>query len=165
MRQSSTPFEDALGAVARSPQGLTYEVAYIFDYAGNQLHRQEGQADYVDLSEVPSSTVEGNVVVHNHPHPGSFSREDVRFLLTFRPAEMRVVDANYWYVLGRPEGEEWDEVEPLVDIIEQQLQEEGRAAYYRGDATADELNADFLHKIWAAVADIRGWSYRREERR
>ena len=163
MHESRGRYAQALDEAEAQIRGNRLETAYVLDGEGNVLFRRQGGASRVDLSDVPPERLRGNVVTHNHPWQSSFSEQDVRFAIQFGPAEMRVVTTRYRHALRLPPHVEWDDVQPLIDMVGQGVYERLRSMLLYDEITAEEYAERLWHEIWSEVADIKGWDYRREE--
>lgn len=113
---------------------------------------------------MPRDAIRGNIVVHNHPGGGSFSRRDVQVLLEQRAAQTRVVTLDWVYVLDRPVDTAWEDVEDLVTILIDEVDERHRDRIIAGELDPKEAERRRWHEIWEGVAEIRGWAYRRIRR-
>lgn len=142
---------------------LSVEVAYAVDTDGEIVLVREGLHSMVDLSDVPIETLTGRILTHNHPQGASFSWQDVRLALSVGLTEIRAVGALCVYVLRPPAGVMWEDVASLVEVLRRQVEQELVPAVNTGTLTPPEANLLYWHQVWAGMAEIRGWDYRREE--
>lgn len=154
LRRSLARVEAGLAAAER-------EHVCILRPDGAEVYSGVGEADSV---AVPAAVLRGNIVVHNHPGGGSLSRQDVQVLLEYQAAEVRVVTRAWTYSLQLPAETAWDDVEPLVTIIMDEVRERHRDLILAGQLTYEESEVRRWHDIWKTVAEMRGWAYHREAR-
>ena len=81
-------------------------------------------------------------------------------MLVHQIAQMRVVSEEVVYVLDLPEDVTWDDVEPPVVILTDEIRERHRDLILDGKLTYEESEQRRWHEIWTGVAEIRGWEYR-----
>jgi hypothetical protein len=153
-----------LRQVEREIAGSSVETVVTVAHDGSIIFRRGGAHDRVTFHDVPAEALRGAHLTHNHPHGMSFSVQDVRLLLTYRIAEIRVVTDRFTYTLALP-ADSWEDVEHLIAWTHQRLRDEGRLAVNLGAVDQDEHEATFLHRLRLEIADIRAWNYQREERR
>ena len=154
---------ESLRAIELAIRDLSVEVAYAVDTDGVVVLVREGIHSMVDLSDVPIETLAGRILTHNHPQNTSFSWQDVRLALLVGLAEIRAVGTLYVYVFRPPAGVMWEDVADLVEIVRRQVEQELVPAVNTGTLTPAEANLLYWHQVWAGIAEIRGWDYRREE--
>jgi hypothetical protein len=135
----------------------TVEMVIVLDVDGRTRYTGAGERDRVSA---PINVLRGSIVIHNHPAGGSLSRQDVRLMLAHEIAQMRVVSAETVYVLDLPEDVAWEEIEPLVVILTDEVRERHRDLILDGKMTYEESEQRRWHEIWTGVAEIRGWGYR-----
>ncbi len=165
MQGSAGSLDDLLRIIAREIAGEEREVAYLLDPSGRVILRREGEVDRVQFGDLARSMFEGLIGVHNHPSGTSLSKQDVRFLLTYRLAELRVVTEVDEYVLPLPPDTDWEDIAPLIESIEQELQIADLVAINTEGADPLERHRTRMHRLWTEIAEIRGWAYRREPHR
>jgi len=160
------PLAQALREIENAIARERREIAYVLDEDGRVLVRREGGRDMVSLGDLPRELIRGRYVTHNHPEGNSFSREDIRFLLEFRPAEIRAVTRRFVHIFELPEADvSWEDIADLVEFIRQEILTSVRIEFNVEGADPADLTANFWHRVWAEVSDIREWGYQREERR
>jgi hypothetical protein len=137
------------------------EVILVLSPDGAVVYEGAGERDAV---AAPRDVLTGNIVVHNHPGGGSFSRRDVENLLENKIAQMRVITSDATYALDLPPDTEWDDVEDLVTILMDEVRERHADLVLAGGLTYEEAERRRWHEIWEGMAEIRGWSYRRSPR-
>jgi hypothetical protein len=111
--------------------------------------------------------MEGNILLHNHPHDASFSPGDIRLAMHRGLAEIRAVTARYRYTMRPLEGgwslQFWAEVvEPLLRRERLQLNRRLRRRVRRGAITDAQLDERGWHTLWEAIAEQLGFQYSRE---
>lgn len=142
----------------------TRETLVVVGPDGSILLTRTGTHDQVAFHDVPDDVVRGAYLTHNHPAGTSFSIQDVRVLFHYRLAEMRVVTPRGQYVLELPD-DQFDGVDELIDWTYRRMRREGHIAINAGEIDPEAHEAEVLRQLWSEIADIRGWRYRREERR
>lgn len=133
------------------------ETVIILDDSGQTLYTGAGEYDRVSA---PVSVLKNSIVIHNHPGGGSLSRQNVRLMLEYEIAQMRVVSEQAVYVLDLPEHLTWEDVEALVTILSDEVRERHRDLILDGKMTYEESEQRRWHEIWTGVAEIWGWAYR-----
>lgn len=140
------------------------EIAVVVARTGIVLFTRTGAHNYVALDDVQIGEWRGAYLTHNHPGGRSFSPQDVLMLLTTRLAEVRAVSEQYEYSLLLPD-DEWEDVEDLVGWVSRRIADNDRIAFNTEGVSPDTLETTFWHRVWLEIAEIRGWQYRRQERR
>ena len=151
----------ALHGVERAIRNAEREELRILSPDGRVLLELTGDQAQIPLNDVALSLFRGNIVTHNHPAGDSFSRSDVRLLLTHKAAQVRVVTPEWTYILDLPLDTEWEDIADLVNIIMGQVRAEHQEAVIRGIMTLDQSDKRFWHDVWSGVAEVRGWRYKR----
>lgn len=151
------PLDRAVAMAEAIVGAASVEAVIVLGSNGQTLYTGSGERDRVSA---PISVLPGSIVVHNHPGGGSLSRQDVRLLLAYRIAQMRVVSEGAVYILDLPEDLTWEEVEPLATILSDEVRERHRDLILDGTMTYEESERRRWHEVWTGVAEIRGWAYR-----
>ncbi len=109
------------------------------------------------------------IMLHNHPHVTSFSKDDIAFAATNQVAEMRVVDPIYRYSMKPPKGgwnkKVWESmlwpamIKSSVKVRARMLKKA-----YDGKITNDHYSVNEQHEIWRQTAKQIGIIYQRKRR-
>lgn len=152
---------EAITKIERSIRSLKREHLCVVNSDGQVLLERVGELDRVGITDADLSLFRGNTVIHNHTDETSFSRSDIRILLTSKAKQFRVATNDWTYVLDLPEDTEWLDVEDLVGTIRDQVSQVHQEAIRRGILTLDESDSVYWHNVWEGIAEIRGWQYKR----
>ena len=153
--------EERIRAIEEQIRDLMRERMLIVDAEGAVVLESQGREDAVFI---PEPMARGRIVIHNQPNGTSFSRTDVRVLLSTGAAEFRVITAQYRYRLLLPPVQQWSEIEGIVNQVYFDELEVLAAQVRTTMLTAEEAAREHLHRVWQRVAERLGWDYWREER-
>lgn len=103
----SLPPAELVRSLENQIAGAAVEVGLVFSVEGQLLVKRVGKAGNIRFSGDELEKMKDNILTHNHPQRGYFSREDVFFAHEFNLAELRAVAGKKVYRLLRPAGG-WD---------------------------------------------------------
>lgn len=155
-------------------RGLSFEKSVLVDNEGNVISTSSGSEGHVmnspsDLLKIKDGK---GMSTHNHPDRGgrvgetSFSEEDFRHFLQWRPSEFRAVTANHTFRLRGPEGGWGDRERPKFGSkqVEQDFQSmrdivEMKAAKWRAEGISsqemDFRKTDEIARMFAKAYGLR----------
>lgn len=163
----SGDFEKDLRELERENRFARNEAIYVFDSNGEPVLVKTGGAARITVVsvDVPQGA---RVITHNHPSPGSFSDNDIQFVLKHRPQEFRVHDEKYLYRLWLDPDLTWDIVEPIMQKHRQRVGSFFEQMMNSGSLTEDQAETGYSHRLWQFVSKVlvrKGYyfDYRMEE--
>lgn len=163
-----------------------FETAIIFDDAGNEVWRQQGDGRSVDVSEaINRGLLSDRIFTHNHPNANglpddtnTFSSSDWRIAIQQNVRVMRAVTATHEFTLTRPAGG-WPPVTEAAAIgfkldrrilfnARQEYQQEAGRRRRAGDPRridTGEMTGMAAHQAAIQTAEEYGIGYTRTPRR
>ncbi|MDX2271667.1 MAG: hypothetical protein NW237_06920 [Cyanobacteriota bacterium] len=123
------------------------------DADGTVVLTKDGEALSVDFTYEEMQLIRGKVFTHNHPKGGSFSREDINFLLTVYPSEMRAVSRDYRYSMKLPDNpiDAFFEIRKIFDRVKESVRLELVERVRSGESTLIAAEQQFMHLLAGLV--------------
>ncbi len=165
LAEYSPKLKKALAGAEQKLAGEAIETLRVFDLQGNPVLTISGESAGISMTDEQVAACKGMIVTHNHPMGTSFSDLDVKLLLDSGAREIRAVGREFVYSLSVPEPTSFDDVAPAIVHVLRRLVDADTIACNTLGADMEELVTTRWHRVWEQIAEMKGWTYRREKQK
>ena len=157
--------ESIIKSAEGSIRNLQHEVGMVFDYRGNKLWENVGEARRVNIAEARDlGILAGNVFTHNHPDSLSFSRADIALLIHDSIGVIRATSPHYLYSMSRGTANvSIQEMAEDYEIFRELLRPQYSSKIRKGIIEEQEALIELYHDTVSRLSEKYGFAYQREE--
>lgn len=138
-----------------------YESGAIVTATGDVLIEKRGGTNMVQWPKHEAAMMRGNILLHNHPEPYSFSPTDIITSLKCGIKEIRANTAQHRHSMVFPPTAGPNDI-PLLEAMVAQATKTLQATLSVGAVDLKSFQKEGWHYVWTAVAREMGWQYTRD---